>query len=107
MIDYLFICSQNWMRSPTAEHVARSLGYKAISAGTDLDAVRTVTVEDVERSDRVICMEQHHAKQVTYVAGLQAVIGKIDVWDILDMYDYCQPELIEIIRMKMGEKPKG
>lgn len=31
MIHYLFVCSANMLRSPTAEHVARSMGYLADS----------------------------------------------------------------------------
>lgn len=111
MIDYLFICSQNYRRSPTAEHVARSLGYKAISGGTDLDAIRYVTIDDMERADRIICMENHHARKIkgriTRAKRDPGICDRIEVWDILDIYDYCQPDLVEIIRSKLVEKPRG
>lgn len=107
MIDFLFICSQNYRRSPTAEHVARSLGYRAISAGTDRDAIRTVTARDIERVDRIVCMEECHRMRLGIMIRDRALLRRIEAWDIPDDYEYCHPELIDIIRLKLGVKPKG
>lgn len=107
MIDYLFVCSQNYLRSPTAEHVARSLGYRAISAGTDQDAIRTVTARDIERVDRIVCMEECHRRRLRVLVRDPVLLERVEVWGIPDDYEYCQPELVDIIRLKLGVKPKG
>lgn len=79
-----------------------------MSGGTDMDAIRTVTIRDLQRADRIVCMEQRHARRVKSMAFDQEdICDRIEVWGIPDDYEYCQPELIDIIRLKLGVKPKG
>lgn len=101
MNTYLFVCSGNKMRSPTAEHVARSLGYFADSAGSrlDHDPVRFLTREAIDRARHIICMEQEHAEAVLNLQPHCA--GRLQVWDIPDVFDYCDPVLIDTIRQRL------
>lgn len=98
---FLFVCTANMLRSPTCEHVARTLGFSADSAGTDPCAVRPLTKEAVERAQEIICMETRHAAIVTLLLPLERQEG-VKVWNIPDNYDYCDPDLIKLIRTKLG-----
>jgi predicted protein tyrosine phosphatase len=100
MNNFLFVCSMNMLRSPTAEHVARLLGYSADSAGTDPTAVRTLTQEQVDRAERVVCMESRHKKFVTKHFVVPDGVT-VECWNVPDDYDYCAPELVELLKRKM------
>lgn len=103
MNSYLFVCSVNMLRSPTAEHVARSLGYAADSAGTDPSAVRPLTLEAIERAGRIVCMQWEHTYPVLRLAPHRS--EDIDVWHIPDDYDYCAPELVAMMRSRLRAQP--
>ena len=54
MLRVLFVCSQNRLRSPTAEQVfANHAGVEGTSAGTNNDAATTLTAELVRWADSV------------------------------------------------------
>lgn len=106
MNDLLFICQENRLRSPTCEHVARLLGYTADSAGTAATAIRPLTVEAIERAAYIICMEPFHQRCV-YQVMRQGWMANVDVWDIPDKYDYCEPELMMLVRDRLAKYPKG
>jgi predicted protein tyrosine phosphatase len=101
MNTFLFVCEECRLRSPTCEHVARSMGYSADSAGTAIDtAVRPLTLAAIERAEYVICMTPFQSRCVVSLAPhLLAPI----VWDIPDIYDYCQPELMTIVRLRIAD----
>lgn len=62
----LFICTENRLRSPTAEAVFnRYPGIEAIGAGTNKDAATTVSGDLIEWADLIFVMEQAHKKKVT------------------------------------------
>jgi predicted protein tyrosine phosphatase len=106
VIDFLFVCSQNYQRSPTAEHVARALGYLADSAGSDRPcAGRPLTPAAIARADRIVCMEECHAQAVARMVPARA--QDIEVWHISDEYEYCAPELIRLIQERLGAKDVG
>lgn len=106
MNDLLFVCQENRLRSPTCEHVARLMGYAADSAGTAETAIRPLTAEAVERAAVIVCMEPFHRRCVSEVMrkGWEA---HIEVWYIPDIYDYCQPELMALVRERLAKYPKG
>ena len=57
----VFICTQNKLRSPTAEAVFRSLdGWDVTSAGTNRDAETPVSRDLLEWADVAVCMEKRH-----------------------------------------------
>jgi predicted protein tyrosine phosphatase len=96
--EYLFICKANIARSATAEHVARSMGYRADSAGwLDVITVRPVTQDQLDHARQVVCMEESVAKEVRK----QFPNTQLVVWNIPDVFKYCDPQLMTIIRAKL------
>jgi len=103
MNDFLFVCTVNFLRSPTAEHVARRMGFSADSAGTSQDsAIRPLTVDAIDRAFKIICMEYEHMDEVLKLCPDRA--ADIFVWDIPDNFEYCQPELIAAIEQRLKEQ---
>lgn len=99
--DYLFICSANLYRGPTAEHLARSMGLRADSAGTLPTAVRRLSLYDMDRARWIVCMEPAHAE---YAIKLDdKAFDRMTVWGIPDEYDYCDPDLKALIQSKLNE----
>jgi predicted protein tyrosine phosphatase len=57
--NYLFVCSQNRLRSPTAEHIFTGhSGIEVSSAGTNNDAENPLTPELIEWADTIFVMER-------------------------------------------------
>jgi predicted protein tyrosine phosphatase len=61
----LFVCSQNRLRSPTAEQVfAGNAGVDCASAGTDHDADNPLTPELIEWAEIIFVMEKTHRNKL-------------------------------------------
>jgi len=61
----LFVCSQNRLRSPTAEAVfAAYEGLETLSAGVDADAVTPVDAELIEWAEIIFAMENSHRNKL-------------------------------------------
>jgi predicted protein tyrosine phosphatase len=61
MKKLLFLCSQNRLRSPTAEAVFSEYeGLEVESAGLDRNAELTVSTEMIEWADIIFVMEKSH-----------------------------------------------
>ena len=102
MKNILFICSQNKLRSPTAETIF--CNYKNISvrsAGLDHDAVNRLSSEDLEWADIVFVMEGRHKKKLNRNFKEFIKDIKIYVLNIPDEYDYMDDELIRIFKKKI------
>jgi predicted protein tyrosine phosphatase len=64
-INILFVCSQNRLRSPTAEQVfADHPGVETASAGTNNDAENPLTSELVRWADIIFVMEKAHRNKL-------------------------------------------
>jgi predicted protein tyrosine phosphatase len=104
---YLFVCSANKLRSPTCEHVARSLGLIANSVAAvpfySVQPTRTLSRAAIDEATDIICMEQRHAAAVLALAPDR--VADVATWDIPDDYDYCEPALVRIVtdRLKVRE----
>ena len=62
----LFVCSQNKLRSPTAEDTFASWeGIEVASAGTDNDAVTPLSGDLIEWADVIFVMERTHQAKMT------------------------------------------
>ena len=88
MKHVLFVCSQNRLRSPTAESVFANIeGFEVRSAGLNNDAVITVTPPLVEWADYIFVMEQAHRNKLRkkYKANLNR--QKVICLDIPDEYE--------------------
>lgn len=103
MKTILFICSQNRLRSPTAEQVfADYPGLEVSSAGTNHDAENPLTAELVSWANIIVVMErQHRAKlQKHFRAALRG--QRVICLDIPDDYTFMQPELVELLKVRMA-----
>lgn len=102
MKHVLFICSQNRLRSPTAEQVfAAHPGIECSSAGLNNDAENPVTPELVEWADIIFVMEKAHRNKLS--AKFKQYLGKARVicLDIPDEYEYMDPVLVELLKEKV------
>lgn len=103
MRKVLFICSQNRLRSPTAEQVfADWPGVDTASAGLNNDAENPLTPELLEWADLVFVMERAHRNKLS--SRFRAHLGRQRVvcLDIPDEYDYMDPMLVRLLRVKVS-----
>ena len=104
MKKLLFVCSENRLRSATAEIVFSEYeGVEAIGAGTNKDAVTPVSGDLVEWADIILVMETIHrdkisAKYKKLLKGKQLV-----VLGIPDNYQRMQPELIRLLEENVSK----
>jgi predicted protein tyrosine phosphatase len=102
MKNILFICSQNKLRSPTAERLFE--GHKGIdtaSAGLNHDAVDPVTPELLEWADIIFVMEQKHKRKLSKKFQLHLKNTRVVCLDIPDNYSYMDPQLIDRLTQKV------
>ena len=99
----LFICSQNRLRSPTAERVfSNRPGFEVASAGTNPDAETTVSPELLEWADVIFVMERAHRSTLSRDFRAQLKTKRIICLDIPDRYEYMDPELVRLLEAKVG-----
>ena len=104
MIDrnYLFVCSQNRLRSPTAEHIFADVpGINTLSAGTNSDAETPLSDELVEWADFIFVMERPHRNKVQKKHRKALNDQRIIVLDIPDEYEFMDPHLVRLLEAKM------
>ncbi len=100
----LFICSENRLRSPTAETVFSSYeGIEAIGAGTNSDAETPVSGDLIEWADIVFVMEKSHRNKISKKFKDLLKNKRLVVLDIPDNYECMQPELIRILKSKVSK----
>ena len=103
MIRALFVCSQNRLRSPTAEDVfAPWQGVETASAGTDSQADMPLDAEAIEWADVIFVMEKAHRARITRKFGRRVNGKRIVVLDIPDEYAFMDPALIALLEKKVG-----
>ncbi|MBL8439556.1 MAG: low molecular weight protein tyrosine phosphatase family protein [Zoogloeaceae bacterium] len=102
MRNVLFICSQNRLRSPTAEQIfASHPGIECTSAGLNHDAENPVTGELVEWADIVFVMEKAHRNKLTSKFKKHIKDQRIICLDIPDEYEFMDPVLIKLLKAKV------
>lgn len=103
MKNVLFICSQNRLRSPTAEAVfADYPGVECSSAGTNNDAINPLSAELVIWADLIFVMEHTHRNKLQTKYKKHLGKAKVICLDIPDDYDYMDPDLIRILQSKVS-----
>lgn len=102
MKKILFICSQNRLRSPTAEELFKNDPNLIVrSAGLGPDAVKPVTPENLEQADVIFVMEELHRSVLTR-RHRDAIVGKkVVCLNIPDMFPYMDPELIKLLEERV------
>lgn len=98
MLNVLFVCSRNRLRSPTAEQVfADWPGVETSSAGLDHDAENPLTPELLEWAQLVFVMER--AQRARLSARFRPWLGakRVVCLDIPDDYGYMDPGLVRLL----------
>lgn len=98
----LFVCSQNRLRSPTAERVfASRAGIEVASAGLNDDAQNVLTAEMLLWADVIFVMERSQRNKLTKKFR-SALDGKrVVCLDIPDEYDLMDPALVALLEAKV------
>lgn len=98
MLKVLFICSQNRLRSPTAEQrFADWPGVETASAGTDREAGVPVSPELLHWADLICVMEPAHRKKLSSQFRSALANKYIVCLHIPDEYEYMDPALIKLL----------
>jgi predicted protein tyrosine phosphatase len=98
----LFICSQNRLRSPTAEQVfATWPGVDTASAGLNHDAEHPVTPELLRWADVIFVMERAHRSKLSTRFRLHLGGKRVICLQIPDDFTYMQPALIALLKAKV------
>ncbi len=103
MKHILFVCSQNKLRSPTAETVfSEHPNLECCSAGTNHDAVNPLSDELVAWADLIFVMEPAHRAKLQAKYRRHLAKARVICLGIPDNYDYMDPELVRLLRTKVA-----
>lgn len=103
MTRVLFICTQNRLRSPTAEHLfAGRPGYEVRSAGVDTAATTPVSAELLAWADIIFVMEEGHRSNLERRFPDSLKGRKLVCLDIPDMFHYMDQELVRLLQARAG-----
>lgn len=102
MLKVLFICSQNRLRSPTAEQVFASwASLETSSAGLNADANEPVTPEIISWADLIFVMEKTHRNKLQKKFRSHLNGKRVVCLGIPDDYDYMDPDLVRLLEAKV------
>jgi predicted protein tyrosine phosphatase len=102
MKNVLFVCSQNKLRSPTAEQVFASYpGVECASAGLNHDAENPLTPELLEWAEIIFVMEKAQRAKLSSRFKKNLHSQRIICLNIPDNYDYMAPELVALLEAKV------
>lgn len=102
-MNLLFVCTQNRLRSPTAEQVfADWPGVETASAGLGNEAEVPVSPELLEWADIVFVMEPVHRARLAQRFKPHLKRARIVCLGIPDNFDFMQPELVELLKRKVS-----
>ena len=102
MKKVLFICSQNKLRSPTAEHIfADYVSLEVDSAGLNRGSYIELCTEQVEWADIIFVMEQRHREKLLKNFRSHINGQRVICLDIPDDYAFMDPGLIKILNVKV------
>ncbi|WP_119388627.1 low molecular weight protein tyrosine phosphatase family protein [Taklimakanibacter lacteus] len=103
MRNVLFVCSQNRLRSPTAEQVfAKRPDIEVDSAGTNNGADNPLTAELVEWADIIFVMEKTHRNKLQQRFRSSLKRARVICLDIPDEYGFMDPMLIRLLETKVS-----
>jgi predicted protein tyrosine phosphatase len=99
----LFVCSQNRLRSPTAEALfADYEGLEVDSAGLNRGAEMPLTSEAIEWADIIFVMEKSHRNKLSQKFQPWLKHKRIICLNIPDKYEYMSPALVELLKKKVA-----
>ncbi|WP_408950894.1 low molecular weight protein tyrosine phosphatase family protein [Lysobacter sp. Hz 25] len=98
----LFVCSQNKLRSPTAEQVfAVRDDLDVASAGLNHDAEQPLGAEQVEWAELIFVMEKAQRSKLQRKFRAQLRGKRVVCLDISDEYEYMAPELVALLQARV------
>ena len=101
-MNLLFVCSENRLRSPTAEEVFSAYpGLKAIGAGINADAETPVSGDLIEWAHVILVMEKSHKRKIANKYQALLKDKRLVCLDIPDIYERMQPELVELLEARV------
>ena len=99
----LFICSQNRLRSPTAEQVFSTWpDLEVASAGLNHDAVTPLTPDLLEWAEVIFVMEQAHRTKLSKNFRRYLKKQRVICLGIPDRFSYMDPALVDLLIAKVG-----
>ncbi|XZG70483.1 low molecular weight protein tyrosine phosphatase family protein [Chitinibacteraceae bacterium HSL-7] len=102
MIRALFVCTQNRLRSPTAEHLFADYdGVSTDSAGLGHEAEVPLSTEHLAWATVIFVMEGAQRRRLVERFGPHLKGKQIVVLDIPDRYGYMQDELVALLKRKV------
>ena len=102
MKKLLFVCSQNRLRSPTAERVfASRVNLEVASAGLNNGADIPLSIELIEWADIIFVMEKIHRSKLSKRFKLHLKNKRLVCLDIPDEYEYMEPELVKMLEQRV------
>lgn len=108
MKKVLFICSQNRLRSPTAEKVfSNRPGFEVASAGLNPEAETPVSPELLEWSDVIFVMETAHRNKLSKKFQAHLKSKRVICLDIPDEFEFMDPDLVRLLEAKVGPFFRG
>jgi len=101
---YLFICSKNQWRSPTAEALFKNHPvHSARSAGTSNKARIKVNEKLINWADLIFVMEKKHKQMLVQQFQSATTDKQVIILDIKDRYRFGDAELIELLKEVLNE----
>jgi predicted protein tyrosine phosphatase len=101
--NVLFVCSQNRLRSPTAEQVfAGYPGINVASAGTNNDAEVSMSSDLIRWADIIFVMEKLHRNKLQRRFRADLKSARIICLDIPDDYAFMDDGLVRLLEMKVA-----
>jgi predicted protein tyrosine phosphatase len=102
MKKVLFVCSQNRLRSPTAEQIfSTRSGIECTSAGLNHDAENPLTPELIDWADIIFVMEKAHRNKLSSKFKKHLNNKRVICLDISDEYELMDPILIKLLNAKV------
>lgn len=102
MKNILFVCSQNKLRSPTAEQVFSSWpDIEVSSAGTNHDAENPLSGELIEWADIIFVMERQHRSKIQAKYRSSLKDKRLICLNIPDDYAFMDEALVTLLEDKV------
>ncbi len=103
MLNLLFVCSANRLRSPTAEQVFAAFdGVETDSAGISSGADVELSAEQIDWADVIFVMEKVHRSKLTRKFRQRLGGKRVICLDIPDDYAFMDPILIDILKTRVA-----
>jgi predicted protein tyrosine phosphatase len=103
MARVLFVCSQNRLRSPTAEQVFSGYpGLECASAGLNNDAENPLTPELCEWAEIIFVMEKAHRNKLSARFRDHLRNARVICLGIPDNYAFMDPALVRLLKSKVA-----